>query len=77
MPVAKEGQCYGAGETVVAVNHGNGDQGAESLKQNPHPFNRADGGFADNDALASRIQRGMERFHYLRLCGSLAVIGSL
>ena len=57
--------------TVVAVNHGNGDQGAESLKQNPHPFNRADGGFADNDALASRIQRGMERFHYLRLCGSL------
>ena len=23
---------------VVAVNHGNGDQGAESLKQNPQPI---------------------------------------
>ena len=34
----KEGQCYGAGEAVVAVNHGNGDQGAESLKQNPTHF---------------------------------------
>jgi hypothetical protein len=59
------------------VNHDNGDQGAKSLKQNPGPFNRADGRFADNNALAPRIQRRMERFHHLELCGSLAIIGGL
>src|SRR5512132_521293 len=37
------------------VNHGDGDQRAESLKQNRRPFNRADGRFADHDALAPRI----------------------
>ena len=37
----EESRCYGAGDAVVAVNHGNGDQGAKSLKQNRHPFNRA------------------------------------
>ena len=41
------------------MNHGNGDQGAESLKQNAHPFNHAQGRFTDNNALAPGIQRGM------------------
>ena len=39
----KEHQCHCAGAPVIAVNHGNGDQGAKSLKQNPQPFNRAYG----------------------------------
>jgi hypothetical protein len=59
------------------VNHGNSDQRAESLKQNPRPFNRADGRLADNNALAPRFQRHLERFHHVGLCGSLAVIGRL
>src|SRR6476619_1810905 len=57
----KKAQGYSAGEPVVTVNHGNGDQGAESLKQNPHPFHCAYGRLADSNALASRIQRRMER----------------
>ena len=32
---------------------------------------------SDDDALAPGIQRGMERFHHLKLCGSLAIIGRL
>ena len=59
------------------MNHGNGDQGAESLKQNAHPFNRAYGRLADNNALAPGIQRDMKLFQNLKLCGSLAVIGRL
>src|SRR4029450_5662974 len=71
----KKAQSYSAGEPVVAVNYSNSDQKAESLKQNPYPFNRAYGSFADNNALAPGIQRGMKRFHHLNLCGSLAIIG--
>ncbi len=73
----KEHQCHCAGAPVIAVNHGNGDQGAESLKQNPHPFNRAYGRLADNNALASRIKRCMERSYQFRPSGSLAIIGGL
>jgi hypothetical protein len=73
----EERQCYTAGEPIVAVNHGNRDQGAKSLKPNPCPFDRADGSLADNNALASGIQRRLERFYHLGLCRSLAIIGRL
>src|SRR5215207_1727426 len=51
----KERQCYTARKPIVAVNHGNRNQGAKSLKQNARPFDRADGSLADYNALASSI----------------------
>lgn len=43
----KQGQGYRRCEPVVAVHHGDGDQRAESLQQNPGPFDPAGGGLAD------------------------------
>ena len=59
------------------MNHSDGDQGAESLKQNPYPFNRAYGRLADNNALASCIKRCMQRSYHLGPLGSLAIINGI
>ena len=73
----KKAQSYSAGQPVVAVNYGNSDQKAESLKQIPTHLTVPTEELADNNALAPGIQRGMKRFHHLNLCGSLAIIGGL
>ena len=77
MPVANRVIAIAQAKPVVAVNHGDSDQGAESHQQNPRPFNPADSRFADNNTLASRIQRLFERSQHLRLSDSLAIIGRL
>jgi hypothetical protein len=46
------------------VNHGNGDQRAEALKQNASPFDRADSRLADHDTLAASVQGFMKRTHH-------------
>src|SRR5262245_38548678 len=77
MPVAKSINVIAHARRFIAVNHGNGDQGAKSLKQNSRPFNSAYGRLADDNALAPCIKCCMQRSYQFWLSRSLARIGGL
>jgi hypothetical protein len=66
-----------AGEPVVAMNHGDGNEGAKPLEQDRGPFDHADRRLADNDALTPCVQCPPQLVDNLALRRLLALIGRI
>ena len=60
-PVAKTVKDDAVGGSVVAVDHGDGDQGERRLHEQHRPFHPVDGRSAQDDTLPSRVERVLER----------------